>query len=102
MPPYVASAKYKSALESGNPAVIQEAAYIWPYEPSRMGQVALALNENNLVTQGLEVAVAATKKFPDNYSIWATLNAMNSATAEQKAQALVQMKRLDPFNPSLK
>jgi hypothetical protein len=54
------------------------------------------------VTQGLEVAVAATKKFPDNYSIWATLNAMNSATAEQKAQALVQMKRLDPFNPSLK
>jgi O-antigen ligase len=102
MPPYVASAKYKSALESGDPTVIQEAAYIWPYEPSRMGQVALALNENNLGIQGLEIAVAATKKFPDNYSIWATLNAMNSATAEQKAQALVQMKRLDPLNPNLK
>jgi hypothetical protein len=67
-----------------------------------MGQVALALNENNLETQGLEIAVAATKKFPDNYSIWATLNAMKSASAEQKAQALAQMKRLDPLNPNLK
>jgi O-antigen ligase len=102
MPPYVASAKYKSALESSDPAVIQEAAFIWPYEPSRMGQVALALNENSLETQGLEIALAATEKFPDNYSIWATLNAMKSATAEQKAQAQKEMKRLDPLNPNLK
>ena len=102
MPPYVASAKYKNALETSDPTVIQEAAYIWPYEPSRMGQVALALNENNLETQGLAIALAATKKFPDNYSIWATLNAMKSASAEQKAQALDQMKRLDPLNPNLK
>jgi O-antigen ligase len=102
MPPYIASVKYKSALESRNPTVVQEAAYIWPYEPSRMGQVALALNENNLEIQGLEIAVAATKKFPDNYSIWATLNAMKRASAEQKAEALVQMKRLDPLNPNLK
>lgn len=102
MPPYVASARYKSALESSNPTVIQKAAYILPYEPSRMGQVALALNDNNLGAQGLGVAVDATKRFPDNYSIWATLNAMKNATGEQKVQALVQMKRLDPLNPNLK
>ena len=102
MPPYLASAKYKSALETSNPTVIQEAAYIWPYEPSRMGQVALALNENNLQVQGLVIAMDAVIKFPDNYSIWATLNAMKKATAEQKAQALEQMKRLDPLNPTLK
>jgi O-antigen ligase len=102
MPPYLASAKYKSALETSNPTVIQEAAYIWPYEPSRMGQVALALNENNLQVQGLVIAMDAVIKFPDNYSIWATLNAMKKATEEQKAQALAQMKRLDPLNPTLK
>jgi hypothetical protein len=102
MPPYVASARYKSALETSNPTIIQQAAYIWPLDASRMIQVSMTLNENKLEAQGLEVALDAIKKFPDNYSVWATLNEMKSATAEQKAQALVQMKRLDPLNPNLK
>jgi hypothetical protein len=67
-----------------------------------MVQVAMTLNENKLEAQGLEVALDATKKFPDNYSVWSTLSVMKSATAEQKAQALAQMKRLDPLNPNLK
>ena len=102
MPPYVASAKYKSALETSNPTIIQQAAYIWPLEPSRMTQVAMALNNNKLDAQGLEVALDATKKFPDNSVVWATLDLMKAATAEQKAEALAQMKRLDPLNPNLK
>jgi hypothetical protein len=102
MPPYLASAKYKGALETSNPNVIQESAYIWPVDPSRMIQVAITLNENKLETQGLLVASDAAERFPDNYQVWATLNSMTSATAEQKAQALVQMKRLDPLNPNLK
>ncbi len=67
-----------------------------------MVQVAMTLNENKLESQGLDVALDATKKFPDNYSVWSTLNAMSSASTEQKAQALAQMKRLDPLNPNLK
>jgi O-antigen ligase len=102
MPPYVASAKYKSALESGNPTVIQSAAYLWPVDYSRMIQVAGTLNENKLEPQGLEVALDAVKRFPDNYSVWATLDSMKSATPEQKAQAQKEMKRLDPLNPNLK
>ena len=102
MPPYVASAKFKSALETSNPIVVQQAAYIWPIDSSRMIQVAMALNDNKLDVQGLEVALDATKKFPDNYFVWATLDLMKAATAEQKAEALAQMKRLDPLNPNLK
>ena len=102
MPPYIASAKYKSALETSSPKVIQEAAYIWPQDPSRMIQVALALNENKLSAEGLEVAVDAVAKFPNNFGAWATLDAMTSATPEQKALALAEMKRLDPLNPNLK
>ncbi len=102
MPPYVASAKYKSALETSNPTIIQQAAYIWPIDPSRMIQVAITLNDNKLEPQGLKVAVDATKKFPDNFSVWANLDLMKSATAEQKAQAQKEMKRLDPLNPNLK
>ena len=102
MPPYVASAKYKSALETSNSQVIQDAAYIWPLESARMIQVAGLLNENKLEAQGLKVAIDATEKFPDSYSVWATLNAMKSATVVQKSEALAQMKRLDPLNPNLK
>jgi hypothetical protein len=102
MPPYVASARYKSALETSNPAVVQQAAYIWPIDSSRMIQVATTLNDNKLEAQGLQVALDATEKFPDNYFVWANLNLMKSATAEQKAQAQKEMKRLDPLNPNLK
>jgi len=102
MPPYLASAKYKSALETSNPTVIQEAAYIWPTDPSRMIQVAMTLNDNKLEVQGLQVAQDAVERFPDNFAVWSALNSMNKASAEQKAEALVQMKRLDPLNPDLK
>jgi O-antigen ligase len=102
MPPYLASAKYKSALETSNPSVIQEAAYIWPVDSTRMIQVAMTLNENKLEDQGLQVALDAVERFPDNFSVWGTLSVMKKATEEQKAQALAQMKRLDPLNPTLK
>ncbi len=102
MPPYLASAKYKGALETSNPKVIQEAAYIWPVDPTRMVQVAMTLNENKLEDQGLQVALDAVERFPDNYSVWSTLSVMKKASDEQMAQALLQMKRLDPLNPTLK
>jgi hypothetical protein len=102
MPPYLASAKYKGALETSNPTVIQKAAYLWPADPSRMIQVAKALFENKLEVQGLQVALDAVERFPDNFGVWATLNSMTTATEEQRAQALAQMKRLDPLNPTLK
>lgn len=102
MPPYLASAKFKGALESGNSTVVQKAAYIWPLDSSRMIQVAMTLNENKLEAQGLEVALDATQSFPDNYGVWGTLRMMKNASPEQKQEALVQMKRLDPLNPTLK
>ena len=102
MPPYLASAKYKSALETSNPTVIEEAAYIWPLDSSRMIQVAMTLNENKLEDQGLQVALDAVERFPDNYGVWGTLSLMKKATDAQKAEALSQMKRLDPLNPNLK
>jgi len=102
MPPYLASAKYKSALETSNPTVIQEAAYIWPLDSSRMIQVSRTLNDNKLEKEGLSVAEDAVKSFPEKFEVWETLYLMNSATEAQKADALAQMKRLDPLNPNLK
>jgi O-antigen ligase len=102
LPPYLASAKYKGALETNNPTIIQEAAYIWPVDPSRMIQVAMTLNENKLEDQALQVSLDAVDRFPDNFGVWATLNSMSKASEDQKSAALVEMKRLDPLNPDLK
>jgi O-antigen ligase len=102
MPPYLASAKYMSALETSNPTVIQEAAYIWPLDSTRMTQVSRTLNDNKLEKEGLSVAEDAVKSFPEKFEVWETLYLMNSATEAQKADALAQMKRLDPLNPNLK
>lgn len=102
LPPYLASAQYRTALETGDPEVIREAAYIWPTDPTRMVQVAVTLNDNKLEEQGLKVALDAASKFPDDYAVWVALSLMKSATEEQKSKALSQMKRLDPLNPTLK
>jgi len=102
LPPLIASSKFKSALESGNAQVVEQAAYIWPVDPIRMGQVAGLLQQNKLDAQGLKVAMEAVAKFPDEYGLWALLGDMPTATAEQKAQAQKEMKRLDPLNPNLK
>jgi len=102
VPPYMASAKFKAALGSSNPVAVQNAAYIWPVEPARMIQVSRILYENKLETEGLKVAIDATMRFPNNYGVWASLMLMDKATAEQKAEATAQMKRLDPLNPNLK
>ena len=102
LPPYLASARYKGALETRNPQTIQAAAYIWPIDPSQMIQVAMTLNDNKIEDEGLRVAIDATLKFPNNYNVWSTLYLMNKASNAQKTEALSQMKRLDPLNPNLR
>jgi hypothetical protein len=67
-----------------------------------MIHVSMNLNENKLEANGLQVALDAVSKFPNNYGVWGALSTMKNASAEQKAEALAQMKRLDPLNPNLK
>jgi O-antigen ligase len=101
-PPYFASAKFKNAIETGNPQIIQDVAYVWPSDSTRFAQVASVLNENKLDAQALQVAVDAVEKFPDSFLVWSILYQMNGSTPEQKTMAMAQMKRLDPLNPDLK
>jgi hypothetical protein len=102
MPPYLASTKFKSAMESSNPTMVEDSAYLWPLDPVRMIQAAGLLYDSKLQARALSVVVDATKKFPDYYGTWAIVYQLPEATPEQKAAALVQMKRLDPLNPNLK
>jgi hypothetical protein len=101
-PPYLASAKFNTARESGNATMVEESAYLWPLDPVRMLQAAGLLYDSKLQAQAISVLVDATKEFPDYYGTWGTLYQLPEATPEHKAAALLQMKRLDPLNPKLK
>ena len=102
LPPYLAETKYKSAMASGDAKIVEDAAYLWPLDPVRMLQTAGLLYNSKLTAQALSIVVDATKEFPEYYGTWGTLYQLAEATPEQKAEALVQMKRLDPLNPNLK
>jgi O-antigen ligase len=102
LPPYLAETKYKSAMASGDAKMVEDAAYLWPLDPVRMLQTAGLLYNSNLTAQAVAIVVDATKEFPEYYGTWGTLYQLAEATPEQKAEALVQMKRLDPLNPNLK
>jgi hypothetical protein len=102
LPPLVASTQHLTALKSQDALKVEKAAYIWPQDPARMGQIAGAFAGSKLHSNELKVLLDGTKKFPDDFSLWSLLSQSPSATPEQKAEAKAQMKRLDPKNPDLK
>ncbi len=102
LPPFLASTQYKSALESSDAAIIENAAYLWPDEAIRYGQIALVLQANKLDVQAQAVIDKALVKFPNEFGLWSLAAKLSTATPEQIAEANAQMKRLDPFNPNLK
>jgi O-antigen ligase len=102
LPPFIASAQFKSAFTSGDAAKVEKAAYLWPDEPLRYGQVGLVLQSNKLDTQAQRVVDAALLKFPNEFGLWSLASKLSTATPEQIAEAKKQMKRLDPNNPDVK
>lgn len=102
LPPLVASSQHLSALKSQDAKRIEQAAYIWPLDPNRMGQIAISLANSNLQKEALEILIDGSSKFPDEYQMWRLISEIPNATPEQVNEARRQMKRLDPFNPNLK
>ncbi len=101
LPPFLASAQFKSALESGDAVKLEKAAYLWPDEPIKYGQVAAILQTNKLDAQAQEVVDAALLKFPNEFGLWSLASKLSTATPEQIAKAKAEMKRLDPNNPDI-
>lgn len=102
LPTFIGSANYKNALESSNQQTITDAAYKFPMEVSRMGEIAILLSQNQLDKDALQIAKDLTAKFPDSYEGWRLINSLSTSTPSEKKKAMIEMKRLDPNNPDLK
>ena len=102
LPPYVAAAKFYRALQSGDPALIQQAAYLKPNDRMRFLYVAQALQENKFEFDAITVLRDASQIYPDSFEIWQRWSKIPSASAAEVTRAKAEMTRLDPFNPELK
>jgi O-antigen ligase len=102
LPPFIASSQFRSAFASGDAIKFENAAYLWPYDPTRYGQVGITLQTNKLDAQARKVVDAGLLKFPDEFGLWSLVSKLSTATPEQIAKAKKEMKRLDPNNPDIK
>ena len=102
LPPYLAAGKFYKALQSGDAAVIEPAAYLKPYERFRFLYVSQILQENKLESRAIAVLRDASKIYPDSMQLWQRWAGIPSASPSDIAKAKAEMKRLDPFNPELK
>ncbi len=101
-PPYVAANSFYKALQSGDPSIIQQSAYLKPYDRMRFLYVAQALQENKFESGAIIVLRDATAIYPDTIELWRRWAGIPSASPSDIALAKAEMKRLDPYNPELK
>jgi O-antigen ligase len=104
VPPMAADTKWRSALNSGDVIRVMaalEPGYLNPSDSQRLAQAVQLLASNNLLEQARDSAIKGITFNPDYFDAWRVLHALPNATEEEKAQALANMKRLDPRNPDV-
>ena len=102
LPPYVADAKFRSNLKSGEVLKIETSSRQWPQSVNRLTYIAQLFREANINDRSLLIARAAVEFNPMYYEAWQELSAQPNASEFERDLALKTMKKLDPFNPNLK
>jgi hypothetical protein len=102
LPPLLASSHYLSALNSQNPKLVQQAAYVAPLDANYMYRVSDILVNNKLIAEATAVSNDSIKHFSDDYPLWAIRTRLEGLPQAEIDKAKREMKRLDPHNPNLK
>lgn len=103
-PPLSADTKWRSALDSKDANKVMEAlkpSYLSPSDSQRFAQATQLFANSNLLPQAHQVALDAVAFNPDSFDNWRNLYFLSNSTAEEKAKAVENLKRLDPLNPDV-
>jgi hypothetical protein len=103
-PPISADMAWVKATRSGNFTEVQKAlepSYLHPRSSERLVNAISIMESSKLYDQAREYALIATAYNPDSFDSWSALYSVQNSTAEEKALALENMKRLDPRNPDV-
>lgn len=104
VPPMAADMKWKSALNAQNVQQVEAAltpSYLAPRDSARMAQAVLLLENSKLPDLAYKFAKEAVAFSPNYFDAWRVLYSVSKATDADKAEALENMKRLDPKNPDV-
>ena len=104
VPPLSADTKWRTAISSNDANKVLaslESGYLSPTDSARYTQAVQLFASSNLMDQAREIALKAVEFNPDYFDAWAQLYSLSNSTDAEKAQALENMKRLDPRNPDV-
>ena len=103
-PPYNADAKWRSAITSQNVQKVEEAlvpGYLNPMNSYKYSSAVQLFESSKLYDLAHKYALIGVEFNPNNFDSWKVLHFITNSTAEEKANALENMKRLDPNNPNV-
>jgi hypothetical protein len=104
VPPMSADMKWKSALKAQNVQQVEAAltpSYLAPRDSARMAQAVLLLENSKLPDLAYKYAKEAVAFSPNYFDAWRVLYSISKSTEADKAEAVANMKRLDPENPDV-
>jgi O-antigen ligase len=104
VPPMSADMRWKSALKSQSVQNIESAltaGYMQPSNSTKFAQAIQLLEQSKFLDQAYTYAKQAVAFNPDHFDAWKLLYYISKSTEEDKATALQNMNRLDPFNPDV-
>lgn len=104
VPPLSADMKWRAALDSKDANKVLaalEPGYLNPSDSQRLAQAVQLFVSSNLMEQARDTALKAVKFNPDYFDAWRLLYYLSNSTEVEKAQAVENMKRLDPRNPDV-
>ena len=104
IPPFSADSKWRSAQVSQNLPQLEESmlrSYFNPQNSMKYMTNIQILERSNFPELSHKYALQAVKWNPESFELWKLLYLVKNSTAEDKALALENMKRLDPLNPDV-
>ena len=104
LPPLTSDAKWRSA-QLGRTAQGIEAtmhsSYFNPENATKYLTNIQTLEASSLFDLSHKYALEAVKWNSESFELWKVLYLIKNSTIEEKAEALANMKRLDPLNPDV-
>jgi hypothetical protein len=104
LPPLTSDAKWRNAQIVRTVETLESTMQINYFNPQNSMKYLTniqTLEQSNLFDLSRKYALEAVKWNPEAFELWKVLYLIRNSTAEEKATALENMKRLDPLNPDV-
>ncbi len=104
LPPFTADSKWRSAQLARSVPLLEESMnpnYFNPQNSLKYMTNIQTLEQSNFPDLARKYALEAVNWNPDVFELWKLVYLIRNSSAEEKALALENMKRLDPLNPDV-